>query len=299
MRLEMYTILVAVDGSQLAGRALAFAVERARIRVADIVLVFVVNRQAVADSVAVPWVNVDPTPLLNALEAEGDVVLRAAESLVASAGVTVKAVKLDGAPGDAILQYALQTSVDLIVMGTHGRRGFNRFATGSTAEDVIRGAMVPVFVIPARYVPSAQRAPLARALVAVDGSPAAELALDFAATLAKSEGTLVTLCTVVEQWAREDSLDSSVFCKSELESKAAAELAAEHTRFASLGFAADAIQRSGDAANEIVSAASDAGADCIVIGTHGRAGIPRFLIGSVAEGVLRTSHLPVCTVRHR
>lgn len=76
-------------------------------------------------------------------------------------------------------------------------------------------------------------------------------------------------------------------------------LAESQTLAASLGVAAETLLRRGDAAAEIVSSARAVGADLIVMGTHGRAGIPRFILGSVAAGVLRTSPVPICTVRHR
>lgn len=294
------TILVPIDGSELAGQALGFAIERARASDAAITVAFVVNRLSVAIATAAPYAYVDPTPLLATLDTEAAIVLDAAASLVSKSGVRVKQAKLDGAAGPEILAYAREAAADLIVMGTHGRRGLNRLAVGSTAEDVIRAAQVPVFVMPQRCKRAPDAGPLAHALVAVDGSPAAQSALTFACELARVEHARVTLCAVVEpsgvHW---DDLDRDVSLQSEIELKANASLESERVRAATLGVEAATIGRMGDAGIAIVTAAQDCGADFIVIGTHGRAGLPRFLLGSVAEGVLRASHLPVCTIRHR
>jgi nucleotide-binding universal stress UspA family protein len=293
-------ILVAVDGSELAGRALGFAIERAKPAGSEITVAFAVNRLSVAIATATPYAYVDPTPLLDALDSEADIVLDAAESLVKKSGVPVKRAKLDGAAGPEILTYAREACSDLIIMGTHGRRGFDRLAIGSTAEDVIRAAGVPVMAFPQSCIRTPNAGNLRHILVAVDGSPAAESAMTFACELALAEHARVTLCAVVEPtgvyW---DDLDRDVSLQDEIENKANASVDSERARAASLGVTVDVVGRMGDAAIALVSAAQDVGADLIVMGTHGRAGIPRFVLGSVAEGVLRTSHLPICTIRHR
>lgn len=294
------SILVPIDGSELAGQALGFAVERARAHGARITVAFVVNRLSVAMATAAPYTYVDPTPLLQALDAEAEVVLESAKALVERSGLAVERAKLDGTAGPEILALARETKADLIVMGTHGRTGFRRLALGSTAEDVIRAAAAPVFAFPQKCARAAAAGKLRHALVAVDGSPAAQAALTFACELALAEGARVTLCTVAEPAGMHPgNLDRDAFLQEEIVAKAKASLESERERAVSLGVAAEAVTRTGDASAEILAAAKHCGADAIVIGTHGRAGIPRFLLGSVAEGVLRASHVPVCTIRQR
>jgi nucleotide-binding universal stress UspA family protein len=298
-KVPVQTILVAVDGSDLSTRALGFAIERALLHKAEIVVAFAVNRLPVAVVTATPYAYADPTPLLEALEAEAEAVLGAAEASVRASGVPVRRAKLDGPAGEEILALAAGTSADLIVMGTHGRRGLYRMAVGSTAEHVIRGATVPVFVV----TQACEKLPGARALshvlVAVDGSPASHAAVTFASELARVEGCRITLCNVVEPPSHWDDLDRSALLAKELEDHGRAELDAECARAAAFGAPVDSLICIGDATSSIVAEAQKAEADCIVLGTHGRAGIPRFVIGSVAEGVLRSSHLPVCTIRSR
>ena len=142
--------------------------------------------------------------------------------------------------------------------------------------------------------------PLSHALVAVDGLPASHAAVTFAAELARVEGCRLTLCNVVEPPSvRWDDLDRSTFLEKELEDYGRAELDAECARAAAFGAPVDSVIRIGDAISGILAEAQKVAADCIVLGTHGRAGIPRFVIGSTAEGVLRSSPLPVCTIRSR
>lgn len=291
-------MLVAVDGSDIAGRALEFAIERAKIHGSHVTVAFAVNRIAVSAATANPYAYVDPLPLLQALDAEADAVLAAAEERVREAGLVSHREKLDGLPGQALLAYARRAKCDVIVMGTHGRTGLGRVAIGSTAEDVVRGAWVPVFTVSQRCA-EVKPGPLTHLLVAVEGSPASEDALTLACKLASDERTKLTLCTVAEpagfDW---DDVDRDFFLEAEVEQRAKPLLERSRAHVTESGARADADLRQGPAVEEIVAAASDCGADCIVMGTHGRAGIPRFVLGSVAEGVLRSSKIPVCTIRH-
>ncbi len=293
-------IMVPVDGSVVSGKALEFAIERAKIHNSKITVAFAVNRLSVATATAAPYSYVDATPMFEALESEAEAVLGSAESAVRAAGVSAKRARLEGPPGQAILTFARQTNPDVIVMGTRGRQGFERLALGSTADEVVRASAVPVFVVPQRAVAAAKPGPLERVLVAIDGSPAADDGLAFACVLAQRERARLTLCTVAEATGLDwDGPDRDLFLEAEIEERARPLLERSRVRASSLGIAVDTDLREGDAAAEIVASAQQAQADVVVVGTHGRAGIPRFILGSVAEGVMRSSPVPICTVRHR
>jgi len=294
-------ILVPVDGSPIAGKALEFAIERAKQHGTNVTVAFAVNRLAVSVATATPYAHVDVTPLLEALDAEAKAVLAATGSVLRAAGVAPECAKLDGPAGPAILAYARRTKPGLIIMGTHGRHGFERLALGSTAEEVVRTAPSPVFVVPQGAAEAIHRGPLRHLLVAFDGSPAADEALSLACELARREGCQLTLCTVVEDvgMAHLDDIDRDLFLRSQIEERARPLLEEGRSRASAEGLNVETDLRQGSAAVEIVTSARHAGADAIVVGTHGRAGLPRFILGSVAEGVLRSSPLPVCTVRHR
>ena len=295
----MKRILVPIDGSDIATRALDFAIERAKLQNARLTIAFSLNIVQIAGSSQEPADATDPRPLLDALDHEAEAIFAAAEERTKRAKVTADRAKLEGSPAAAILAESASIQPDLIVMGTHGRRGFERFAVGSTAEDVIRASGVPVFVVPKR-ADKRRTGPLTRALVAVDGSPAADLALRFACDLARAEKTRIVLCVVIDQsdshW---DDLDRSVFLEIEKEKHAKRLLDESKALAKSLGADAETTLRHGKAAEEILAAAAGAEADGIVMGTHGRAGIPRFILGSVAEGVLRSSTVPVCAIRQQ
>lgn len=282
--IAMRQVFAPVDGSAVSSDALDFAIERAKLHGADVTVGFAVNRASVATSAVSPYAYMDPTPLLDALEAEAVAVLDAAEARVKAAGLTARRATIDGAAIAAILAYERQEKPDVIIMGTHGRRGLEGLVIGSTAHGVVRRSGVPVMVVPPNSA-GVPPGPLGCLLVAVDGSPAATRGLDFACELARSEGARLTLCGVAEDAEAEHAarklLDESV------------------ARVASAGLDATPEFLRGPAAECIVSSAQSCGAGAIVMGTHGRAGIPRFVLGSVAEAVLRLSPVPVCTVRHR
>ncbi len=293
-------ILAPVDGSDLATRALDFAIERAKLHGASISVAFSVNRLAVATATANPYGYADPTPLLEALEEEAAVVLAAAGARVAKAGIPVERLTLDGLPAPAILACANDMKPDAIVMGTHGRGGFARFALGSAAEAVVRAAADPVFVVSGRAGERAHPGALASAIVAIDGSPAADLAVSFACELAAVEKTALDLCAVVEpSGSHGGDLEKLGFLGDEAERRASEMLAAYGARASAVGIPARTTTLRGDPASEILGQAYAGKADCIFVGTHGRAGLPRLLLGSVAEGILRSSPVPVCVVRHR
>lgn len=290
-------LLVPIDGSAVSSHALDFALARAKAQHGRITLAFAVNRIQVEAAMATPYGYADPTPLLEALDAEATAVLQAGAARAARQSVEAQQIRLDGFPSRAIVEYARHVRVDAIVMGTHGRRGFDRFAVGSTAEDVIRTAAVPVFAVAPRAHVSGGT--LEHVLVAIDGSPASDVALTVASQWAKAEHARVTLCCVAERpGAHSGELDRAVDLQAETDRRAQELLDQGLSILRAAGDAAcSGLLRYGDAAAEIVAAAESCKADTIVMGTHGRAGLPRFILGSVAESVLRTSPVPVCTVR--
>ncbi|HTU81813.1 MAG TPA: universal stress protein [Candidatus Acidoferrales bacterium] len=293
-------ILVPVDGSDVAARALDFAVERAKLHGASLGIAFSVNRSSIAAVTANPYGYADPAPLLEALEEEAGAVLRGAKAVAERAGVGSDCAKLDGVPSAAILAYAEQYQPDIIVMGTHGRAGLERFALGSTAEGVVRAARVPVFTIDRRTAAHPVTGNVKRALVAIDGSPASDLAFDFACAFARVEQTELELCGVVEpSGGRSNDLDRAPFVGREIEERVERLLDERRVRAADASITARVSLLRGSAAGEILAKAETGSAQCVFAGTHGRAGIPRFLLGSVAESLLRSSPVPVCTVRHR
>jgi nucleotide-binding universal stress UspA family protein len=141
-------ILVPVDGSVTATRGLKEAIRIAKSHNARLRLLHVVNEIILIAS--------DPQPalftnsLLDSLRDGGKAILKSAEGLVREQGLAAEAVLLETwgrHAADLIIEQAEQWPADLIVMGTHGRRGLRRLVLGSDAELVLRTANVPVLLV--------------------------------------------------------------------------------------------------------------------------------------------------------
>lgn len=143
-------ILVATDGSELADRALDQAIALAKALSSEITIVTVSEPAAVvgAGYSAVAGTIVDPIPeLIEAQEEAAKGLLDKASAKVTAAGVPVKTVYVnDSFPAEGIILTAQNTKADLIVMGSHGRRGLGRLLLGSQTNNVLAQTKIPVLV---------------------------------------------------------------------------------------------------------------------------------------------------------
>jgi nucleotide-binding universal stress UspA family protein len=140
-------ILVPIDGSETSTRGLNEAIKIAKAQGSQLRLVHIVN-EFILDCTYAPGLY--SQNLIESLVKEGRAVLDAAEKAAHGEGVKVDTVLIEsigGAAADLILAQAKQWQPDLIVMGTHGRRGLARLAMGSDAEQVVRAATVPVMLV--------------------------------------------------------------------------------------------------------------------------------------------------------
>jgi nucleotide-binding universal stress UspA family protein len=140
-------ILVALDGSHSSQRALKEAVSLARLTKGTVYPVYVVDKTPLSYAG-----YYDPITLLEALRREGRSVLVAAEQACATAGVQCSAERVESNSvsddiASAVLRHAKQLHADLLVLGTHGRRGVRRLVMGSVAEQVLRFAHCPVLLV--------------------------------------------------------------------------------------------------------------------------------------------------------
>jgi nucleotide-binding universal stress UspA family protein len=212
--------------------------------------------------------------------------------------VVTKAQERGFHAGPVILEYAAQHGVDLIVLGTHGRRGPARLFLGSVAQEVVRTARCPVLTVREREEPR-HPAGLERILVAVDFSPPAELAVAWGQELARRFGARLQLLHVVEQPIY-PSLYGPIATPATLEAMAEARRGALEglDRMAEeLGVASTRHVLEGPAAAAITEFADKHDSDLVVVGTHGLTGLERLLLGSTAERVVRQAAPPVLTVR--
>ena len=197
----------------------------------------------------------------------------------------------------AIKEYAEDHDVDLVVMGTHGRRGANRLLMGSVAEDVVRTVPCPVFTVREGIAVAPGQA-VRRLLVPIDFSEPARLALDHAKELAMTYGAEIHLLHVVEEVALPgvygmepisfvvpDIIQSTEAALAEVAEK---DIGYEHVRVESVA---------GYPATTILDYIEEHRIDLVAIATHGRTGLDRLLLGSVAEKVVRRASCPVFTVK--
>lgn len=198
---------------------------------------------------------------------------------------------LDGEVARAICERAARLDAPLIVMSSHGRTGLTRSWLGSVADGVIRGTTTPVLVIrptgAAQPFRHGQPEPYENVIVALDGSGFAAQILPHAIGLADAMHAHVLLLRIV-QTAAADALE---------EAEAYVASVAERVRFvhARLSVASD-VRVARAPASAIAACAGAAAHPLIALATHGR-GLSRFVIGSVADAIVRTSRAPVLLVR--
>jgi nucleotide-binding universal stress UspA family protein len=142
-------ILVAIDGSKTSARALAAAIDIARQDDAELRPLYVIDNPAVAYETI--WT--DPSALHDAFVAEGKELVASARAEMAARNVrgSPEVIEVDGIGEDIaqrIFDTATEMKPDLVVLGTHGRRGFRRLFLGSVAERFLRLASWPVLLIP-------------------------------------------------------------------------------------------------------------------------------------------------------
>jgi len=133
------TVVIATDGSESVGRAVDVALDVARRFDASVHALYVLEESEVES--APEAVRED---MHDALEDRGE---QAVSAVAERAGVDVTTAVVEGLAEDTIVHYADDHDVDLIVMGTHGRRGLDRYLVGSVTERVVRATDVPTLVV--------------------------------------------------------------------------------------------------------------------------------------------------------
>jgi nucleotide-binding universal stress UspA family protein len=298
-------ILLPLDGSALAERALPCAEMLARGLPAEMVLFRAVELGADVTA-ALEEADVSADAPLQALMSHANEYLRGIANDLLQEGMEVQFTVQGGAPADTIVDYAEQQGIDYIVMATHGYSGISRWRHGSVAERVLHGSRVPVLMLRAAKRPPdpAHRAmECQHILIPLDGSKIAEQVLPPAIAVAKALNACVSLFRVpivamtgalLGDWYMplEGVLDSAEQEASSYLNNVAKEIDQESIRVQTamqIGGVADAIVSYADA-NEV---------DMIAMCTHGRTGLVRWTLGSVADRVLRAAYVPLMLVRAR
>jgi nucleotide-binding universal stress UspA family protein len=277
------TVLIPLDGSPLAARALPFAASIVSNGRGDVALAHV--QTSLSSSVSSDYA---PAQDVDTLRRMG----------VKATSVVYRAPFEDTA--DMLERAIREVSADLVVMSTHGRGGLRRSVFGSIADQLIRRADVPVVLIPPHCDVSWEARRPSQILVPLDGSPLAEQALHHAAGLARlldAEILLVqALSPLLHPRYRNDKVILSCADFVEVED-AWRFLLRVADRLRSDGRRVSIRVLVGSTSVAIADAARTEGIDLIVMTTHGRGGLSRFLIGSVADGVLQRTRVPVLLIR--
>ena len=198
-------------------------------------------------------------------------------------------------PADGILRYAEASGADLIVVGTHGRRGLGHLILGSVAADVLRRSDVPVLVVPEQAERTAP-GPGAPVLVGADFSEHTAPALAAARGLAEAFVAPVTVAHVRDA-PREALVDRHARSPLHPPTGLATREEAHAALDALLGDTeADRLVVPGRPAAELLDLARRERAGLVVVGTHGRRGWDHVRLGSVAEDVARQAPCPVLVV---
>ena len=317
-------ILVPLDGSLRAESALAIAARIAGASEGTIMLLRVVGIPAEYTSYLydsyMAQTPVHAQEILDTEQANAENYLANVAKSTRLAGIKTQTKTLSGSAAMTILDVARDEHIDLIVMCSHGDTGFKRWALGSVAQQVARHSPVPVLVLredgtaPTSSFPDHLH-PLraVTAMVALDGSKLAEVALEPAAYLvaalaAPAQGALL-LTSVVNLAAikNRSELQKKVlddikgYLKDTIERLHAGDVGklnlAIRWSIENSKDIADALIRAAESGEIVESSGEFAGCDLLAMATHGRGGVQRWVMGSVTERVLGATKLPLLIVR--
>jgi nucleotide-binding universal stress UspA family protein len=310
------TILVPLDGSPLAEQVLPYVQTLAPILDARVLLLRVVtdldDESVVAESVATTYGAFDPLVTRERLQRSRDTLRQNAEGDLYSQAMLLRGSGLDvdyevgfGAAAELILETATKHHVTLIAMATHGRSGLQRWTLGSVADKVTHAANTPILMIRGAAQQPAQNIAFKRILVPLDGSPFARQAIPFAAELATcAQATLLLMEAVPPTLEAHPGLrplgrpvPQLVGMIGEMRELAQQELGALADDLRQRGLAVAPIVASGYAAEAIVDVATQRQSDLIVMATHGRSGLRRWTLGSIADKVLHATTTPLVLIR--
>jgi nucleotide-binding universal stress UspA family protein len=217
-----------------------------------------------------------------------------------ASGRSVDGAALRGRPASVVLDEAEQFRADLIVVGSRGHGPIASLVLGSTSAEVVDHSPCPVLV--------ARTPAIGRVVLATDGSPPAGAAMDLVASWAIFEDVpiqVVSVADVAKPWHTgvAPTMYAQVAAAYE---KDLEEARVEHARIAretvaqltAAGRKAEGTVRTGDAAAEIIAAASAGKADLVVIGSRGQTGLTRMVLGSVARNVLHGTDSSILVVHY-
>ncbi len=272
-------ILCPTDFSPFSRRALEYAIAIAQPMHAEITFLHVclMPLPYVSNDYVTDWMPEEPSLTLQILDK-----LRGFAAPAQAAGIRCEHLLREGDPADEILRAAASLDPDLIVMGSHGRRGFESWILGSHAERVLRTASCPVLTISGLAAPGQESAPVhvAEILCATSASEHSPETVGYARRLADALRANLTVVHLVGA-RRQDDTRGPV----DVDAKPIEAVTLEK-RFTA-----------GTLSSEILRSAQEHRADLIVVGNHDRGPRAHGFLGSTSSHVVREAECGVLTLR--
>jgi nucleotide-binding universal stress UspA family protein len=293
-------LLVPLDGSALSESSLPMAARIAKRTGALLTLVHVIERRA-------PAAVHSERHLVTAGEASAYLLDLLRKPVLAGLRVETHVHEVEVRDvARSIAEHTAELAPDLVVMSIHGTGGARRLLFGTIAQQVIGLGVTPVLLVrPSRETAAAQGKEWTTIIAPIDGNPAHEKALPFAAGLASAFSCRLHLLMVIpnpqeltgSEKAASTLMPGATRFKLEMESAGAKEyVQARAAELAASGVPTACEAARGDPAGAIVRTARKLSADMVVMGTHGRAGTEAFWEGSVAARVIARSRVPLLLV---
>jgi nucleotide-binding universal stress UspA family protein len=296
-------ILVPLDGSPGGERVLPYVKQLATQSSASVTLLQAIDPASATHGFFVPGLGYDPLALSRAADHQANEASKYLESIASdfrALGVETRTITPSAPPADAILAHA-RGGADLIAMATRARGYPARAVLGSVADEVVRNAQIPILVVPPTSAHEWSSAGPRRALVALDDSALSVAIVEPAARLAGQSGADVVLMHVVAPVGAVARGHTPRIARDVLRTEL--ETAREWLAGLETGLRQQINQvRSrvvigASTASTIAAVADEEAADLVAIATHGRGGLARLVLGSVATGVLQRSKAPVLLIR--
>jgi nucleotide-binding universal stress UspA family protein len=239
--------------------------------------------------------------VIEALQERAGDLLSALAGVVKQAGVEVLRAERRGvSAAPVILDYAEEQGIDLVVMATHGRRGFRKLFLGSVAEEVVRHASVPVLTVRDRDRMEGADGKV-KILVAADLSPATATLVDHAALVAARTGASVCLLHAIQVlrpgvvYEALPEIPGVSFAELESEARGRLEALVRDSGLDAQNTTVEVVEQP-PAAAILDRCAGDGAADLVIVAHRQRSGVDRLFLGSVADRVVNRCSVPVLTV---
>ncbi len=286
-------ILLSLDGSEISEGVIPFVRQLAKgfgVKVAAF---------HVAGEEGVPVGKIVRTP--SGKEMSTDAYLQSMLQEITRGGIGADSATAKGKPAAEIVKYAESKGCGLIAMATHGRSGLGRWVYGSTTDRVLHTTSLPMLLVRPPQDGRIKEEAFRTLVIPLDGSELGERAIPQAETLAKSLSLSVTLVRIVP---------TATIAAGSMEPYAADPRLLEYSVDAAKQYIDEKVQaltkkglrvsskvNLGYAPSEIIDIAEGLPGSLVVMTTHGRSGMGRWVLGSVADRVLRASNRPVLLFR--